>query len=323
MAHLITGYAGVEHIQASDDGAFNTGIIGSGKYVFNTGNKFEYEIVSNNLIKIKDGDLMNQGRHMNIPAGDVEECVIENGLQGVSRHDLIVMRYQKDVETGIESASLMVIKGTSSTSPSDPSYVTGNIYDGEVVDDFPLYRVRLNGLNIEGVDCLFEITPSIETLQVELEGAQSELENVQSKLEGLQNVMAPTFISPTSHNNITVPSATPTKVASITLTKGLWMLHAATRWAQSNSAKGVRVLNVSKKDTYDELTPANHNMYMSGIQDIRSASDTADVTHEAEGLIRVLDDEATYGLFLYQNSGSAITTAYNAFSAYRISKMAT
>jgi hypothetical protein len=203
-AHLVTGYAGVEHIQASDDGAFNTGIIGSGKYVFDTGNKFEYEIVSNNLIKIKDGDLMNQGRHMNIRAGKVEECVIENGLQSVSRHDLIVMRYEKDVETGIESASIVVIKGTSSASPSDPSYVTGNIYDGEAVDDFPLYRVRLNGLSIEGVDCLFDTIPNLEAVNAKAEANAKAIETNAAAIE----VNAKDIATIRSHIGMVVHSTT-------------------------------------------------------------------------------------------------------------------
>ena len=60
-----------------------------------TGNQFAVEIVSNNLIKVKSGDLVNQGRHMRIDANDYEEVTIQNGAQSVKRNDLIVMRYEK------------------------------------------------------------------------------------------------------------------------------------------------------------------------------------------------------------------------------------
>ena len=42
---------------------------------------FAAEIVSNNLIKVKSGDLMNQGRHMRIDVNDYEEVTIQNGAQ--------------------------------------------------------------------------------------------------------------------------------------------------------------------------------------------------------------------------------------------------
>ena len=51
-AHIVTGYAGKEHVTSADAGALNAGIVGSGKYVLKTGNQFAVEIVSNNLIKV-------------------------------------------------------------------------------------------------------------------------------------------------------------------------------------------------------------------------------------------------------------------------------
>jgi hypothetical protein len=172
MMHLVTGHAGIEHIKPSDDGAFNAGVVGTGKYVFDLGKKFSYEIVSNNLVKILDGELINQGRHANIPINNYEEVTIENGLQGVKRYDLICARYTKNADTSIESADLVVVKGTSSTTPSDPACVEGNILEGALIDDFPLYRVRIDGLNIVGVDCLFEVIPSIETINNRLKSME-------------------------------------------------------------------------------------------------------------------------------------------------------
>ena len=163
-AHLITGYAGKEHITSEDQGLFNAGAVGTGKYVLPVGSKFSYQIVTNNLIKIRDGVLVNQGRQINIAVNDYEELEIDNGLQALKRNDLIVMRYQKNTDTGIESASLIVIKGVSGETAVDPSYITGNIINGDTADDFPLYRVKVNGLNIEKVEKMYKEIPSIDTL---------------------------------------------------------------------------------------------------------------------------------------------------------------
>ena len=166
--HLITGQGTTDHITSSDAGSLHAGIVGTGRYVLNRGNKFTYEVVSNNLVKVKDGDLLNQGRHMNIAVNDYEECTIENGLQSVKRNDLIVIRYEKNTETEIETASVVVIKGTSGDTAVDPAYTTGNILGGDPVDDFPLYRVRLNGINIEGIDTMFAVQKSIKNLDESL-----------------------------------------------------------------------------------------------------------------------------------------------------------
>lgn len=201
MAHLITGHAGTEHIMPSDDGAFNAGVLGTGKYVLDLGNKFAHEIVSNNLVKISDGELVNQGRHMNIPMNNYEEVTIENGLQSVKRYDLICMRYTKNADTGIESAELVVVKGTSSTSPSDPVCEEGNILEGALIDDFPLYRVRLDGLNIEGVDCLFDTIPSIEVVNAKAEENAKDI----AKIKGL---FTPVLLKTITYDTLSTLEAT-------------------------------------------------------------------------------------------------------------------
>lgn len=151
---LITGYSGTHHIIAEDDGSLHAGIIGTGDYVLDTGSQCACEIVSSNLVRIKDGDVVMQGRHARIPANTADECVIENGTQGQLRNDLIVIRYQKDPE-GIESTSTVVIKGTPGSAATDPAISAGSILAGDSVHDMPMYRVRLNGVQIAGVDTLF------------------------------------------------------------------------------------------------------------------------------------------------------------------------
>lgn len=157
--HLVTGYAGAAHITAADHGSFNSAIFGAGQYVLNRGNKFAASIVSNNKITVLDGDLLIQGRHARLNEGSYVDLTIDNGAQGMLRHDLIVARYTKNSATGVEECNLVVIKGTAAASnPADPSYTAGDIINDHVtIADMPLYRVILNGLNVQPLVQLFTI----------------------------------------------------------------------------------------------------------------------------------------------------------------------
>ena len=166
--HIVTGYAGKEHVTSADAGSMNAGIVGTGRYVMQTAEQFAAEIVSNNLIKVKSGDLMNQGRHMRIDVNDYEEVTIQNGAQSVFRNDLIVARYKKDPSTLIETTEIVVIKGTAGATATDPTYTSGDILAGATQDDFPLYRVSLNGLNIEKVTPLFSTVPNLDELNTNM-----------------------------------------------------------------------------------------------------------------------------------------------------------
>ena len=169
-AYIVTGLRGKEHVTSADAGALNAGIFGNGRYVMNTAEQFAAEIVSNNIVRIKSGDLVNQGRHIRIEVNDYEDMTIENGAQSVKRNDLIVMRYKKDTSTTIEleSAELVVIKGTAGATATDPTYTSGDILAGATQDDFPLYRVSLNGLNIEKVTPLFSTVPNLNELNTNM-----------------------------------------------------------------------------------------------------------------------------------------------------------
>lgn len=176
--HLVTGYAGEAHVASSDQGSLFEALIRSGQFVMDAGAKFAASIVSNNQIRVGDGELMMQGRHVKLTPGAYVDLTIENGTQGYLRKDLIVARYTKNADTGIEECSLVVIKGTPAESnPADPEYTTGIINaDGALQHDFPLYKVNLSGLSIEGLTALFEPQKSL------FDYAQAELNKVNSNL---------------------------------------------------------------------------------------------------------------------------------------------
>lgn len=179
--HLVTGYAGEAHVTAADAASLNAAIIGSDNYVLNRGSKLSASIVTNNKITIADGDLLMQGRHIRLNEGSTVDLAIENGVSGRYRNDLIVARYTRDSSTGVEDCNLIVIKGTAvSSNPTDPEYTSGDIINDHVlVVDMPLYRVPLNGLNVQEPVCLFSV------IDITLSNLYKEQQSVGKQLEDL------------------------------------------------------------------------------------------------------------------------------------------
>ncbi|MCQ2499750.1 MAG: hypothetical protein MJ117_00215 [Lachnospiraceae bacterium] len=165
--HLITGYAGAGHVTSADAGRFNAGVCGTSKYVMCTGTQFAYTIKSNNEIEIESGDLVNQGRHVSIPQNSTEIAILQNGAQNRVRTDAIVIRYEKNAGSGVETASLVVIKGTDVTSgsePPKPALRTGNIFNGDAIDDFLLYYVTIDNFIVTKVEKAFTVVPALSNI---------------------------------------------------------------------------------------------------------------------------------------------------------------
>lgn len=164
--HLVTGYQGQAHITSADQGVFNAGCVGTGEYVFATGRRLEAQVVTSNAVRIYDGSLLMQGRHVNMEYGTFLDVIISNGLQSMNRHDLIVLRYRKDVSTGIESVELAVVQGALSEGTAvDPSYTKGNILAGDTLHEMPLYRVVMSGLNIARIEPMFKVVTPLGDAQ--------------------------------------------------------------------------------------------------------------------------------------------------------------
>ena len=76
----------------------------------------------------------------------------------MKRIDLIVNRYSKDETTAVETNSLVYIQGTAATSdPVAPEYTVGNLLNGDIVDDCPILKIELDGLNITQVTPLLSV----------------------------------------------------------------------------------------------------------------------------------------------------------------------
>lgn len=167
--HLVTGYAGEEHVTSSDEGSLNAALMGEGQFVMERGNQFAASIISNNKVRVADGDILMQGRHIRLKENTYVDLNFDNGTQGYKRNDLIVVRYTKDSTTDKEEANLVVIKGTpSETTPADPEYVSGDIiHEHALQNDMLLYRVPFDGLNIQPIVALFNTVPTWETLKAQ------------------------------------------------------------------------------------------------------------------------------------------------------------
>ena len=165
--HLVTGYANKEHIKSADQGSFNAALLGNGDFVLDRGSKFASTIITNNIVRIKDGDIVMQGRHIRLNEELYIDLDFDNGSQGLKRNDLIVVRYEKNAETGIETAKLTVVKGNPvAVNPTDPEYIEGDILNEHALrHDMLLYRVCFDGINMQSVAPLFSVLPTWNTLK--------------------------------------------------------------------------------------------------------------------------------------------------------------
>lgn len=189
---IVTGHVGSAHVTSWQDRDLNQGIFGPDTYILNVGSKLAATIISNNEIRIADGVLVMQGCQGVIQKGTYDTIAIDNGTQGLKRNDLICAQYQKSA--GVESMSLVVIKGTAAATPSDPAYTSGDIQNGDALVQVPIYRVSLNGLTVESVDLLVGIAGTMPEGGVDVyTGSVSNLASGSIKTLGTLSLSAGTY----------------------------------------------------------------------------------------------------------------------------------
>lgn len=165
MAHLITGYAGYEHIQSADEGSFNASFFGRGQYVMESGSRFAGSVIDNNTVRISDGDGLMYGRHFRIEPNTYEDMTITTGTAGKNRIDLICATYEKSAADETESVRLEVVKGTDADGTAvAPAYTNGNILEGASFNQMPLYKVTIEGVVLKKIEPMFETLLSYKGL---------------------------------------------------------------------------------------------------------------------------------------------------------------
>ena len=154
---LVTGYKGQNHVTADQWADFNRSIYGTAA-ILPVGNKMAVEIQTANQITVKDGVAVFDGRQIYIGYGESENVAIESGTQAMLRNDIVVVKYTKNEETGVESVAFEVITGVPAASdPVDPSYQDMDIRTGVFTSQKAFCRVHLNGVAIEGIDMLVDV----------------------------------------------------------------------------------------------------------------------------------------------------------------------
>lgn len=184
--HLVTGYAGVEHVTSADQGSFNAALMGEGTYVLERGNMFSASVISNNKVRVMDGDMLMQGRHIRLPENTYVELDFDNGIQGMKRNDLIVVQYLHDSTNDVEQANMLVINGVpDDTAAVDPTYTQGDIINDEALENnVPLYRIAFDGLNISAPIKLISHIPTWDKLQSEAVNAvQQQVNDIIAEME--------------------------------------------------------------------------------------------------------------------------------------------
>lgn len=162
---LVTGYRGVEHVTAPQWADLSRGTIGDSA-ILPVGGKMKVNIQTANEITISDGVVVYDGREFYIGYGSSVNLSIKSGSQGMLRRDIVVVKYSRDQDTGVESCDFEVVEGTPSESnPTDPKYSATDIRTGVFNSQKPFCRVRINGTDIEGIDMLVKEVRSLEESQ--------------------------------------------------------------------------------------------------------------------------------------------------------------
>jgi hypothetical protein len=188
--HLITGFAGKEHITSADQGSFNAAVMGGGEFVLERGEQFRSQVISNNKVRIYDGDALMQGRHIIIDRNTYEETTHDNGTQGYKRIDLVVLTYEKNTVSNIESVKLEVIKGAPTESnPAVPEYTKGDILNsGASKNQMPLYKIPFDGLAIGEPVKLFSTVPTLEGMKKDVDKkVDNKITELQKEFEELES----------------------------------------------------------------------------------------------------------------------------------------
>ena len=166
---IMTGKTGAPHVTSQQFRQMIEGTIGQGSYILQSGETLEPELVSNNVLKIRSGIMCHHGNLSVVDLGTYDEVTIQNGTQGMKRIDLVVNRYTKNDETGLEDNEWVVIQGIpDAESPVAPAYTEGNMQEGDLVDDCPVFRLHLDGINVTAVEKLLSVASDISTQQEQI-----------------------------------------------------------------------------------------------------------------------------------------------------------
>ena len=164
------------HILAEDDAAIYQSIFGEDG-VFAIGDRMKATVINNNQVRVGNGVLCVGGHIGRTVYGDYSDMTIENGEISKNRNDIITAVFSTTGEKGIDEFKIEVKKGTPGVVAEDPELTKENLYEGGKLREFPLWRVKLEGINIIGVEQMFKIIPKIPDLEEKIELLNGKLQD--------------------------------------------------------------------------------------------------------------------------------------------------
>lgn len=197
---IVSGRTGSPHVTSQQFRQMLEGIIGQGSYIITSGENLKPELSSNNLLKIRSGMMAHHGCISCADIGTYDEVTLTNGSQGMKRIDLIVNRYTRNAETEVENCSWKVIQGKPvASNPAVPAYTSGNLQNGDLVDECPAFEVHYDGINVTEVKSLLSVTDGLSGLSRKLTNTNTNLAKANTVLENRK----PIFIDSTSTGSVT------------------------------------------------------------------------------------------------------------------------
>lgn len=197
---IVSGRTGSPHVTSQQFRQMLEGIIGQGSYIITSGENLKPELSSNNLLKIRSGMMAHHGCISCVDIGTYDEVTLTNGSQGMKRIDLIVNRYTRNAETEVENCSWKVIQGTPvASNPAVPAYTSGNLQNGDLVDECPAFEVHYDGINVTEVKSLLSVADGLSELSSNLTKTNTVLENrkpifIDSTAQGTANLDTNSFL---------------------------------------------------------------------------------------------------------------------------------
>ena len=162
------------HILAEDDAAIYQSIFGEDG-VFAIGDRMKATVINNNQVRVGNGVLCVGGHIGRTVYGDYSDMTIENGEISKNRNDIITAIFSTTGEKGIDKFKIEVKKGTPGDVAEDPEITKENLYEGGKLRELPLWRVKLEGINIIGVEQMFKIIPKIPDLEEMIESVNGKM----------------------------------------------------------------------------------------------------------------------------------------------------
>ena len=187
---IVSGRTGSPHVTSQQFRQMLEGIIGQGSYIITSGENLKPELSSNNLLKIRSGMMAHHGCISCVDIGTYDEVTLTNGSQGMKRIDLIVNRYTRNAETEVENCSWKVIQGKPvASNPAVPVYTSGNLQNGDLVDECPAFEVHYDGINVTEVKSLLSVTDGLSGLSSNLTKANSKITTTNTNLAKTNTVL--------------------------------------------------------------------------------------------------------------------------------------